>query len=140
MNIGKDVCFRIIVLSWYVPRSEIAWSYGNSIFSFLRNLQTVLHSAYTNFKCFLRCSLMGLWENFFGVYIRSWTAESWREFILNLTKCAKFHLVNTSDSNVDGDSGLATRNPEFSEGQEVVSHLRWAPTLRDPLGTVGKLL
>ena len=33
MNIGVHVSFRIIVLSGYMPRSGIAESYGNSIFS-----------------------------------------------------------------------------------------------------------
>ena len=37
MNIGMHVSFWIIVLSSYIPRSGIAVSYGNSIFSFLRN-------------------------------------------------------------------------------------------------------
>ena len=32
------------VLSGYIPRNVIAPSYGNPIFSFLRNIQAVLHS------------------------------------------------------------------------------------------------
>ena len=35
MNIGVHVSFRIRVFSGYMPRSGIAGSYGNSIFSFL---------------------------------------------------------------------------------------------------------
>ena len=95
MNTRVCVSVRYSVISFvYIPRSEIAGSYGRSIFNFLKKLHIVFHSDWNNLYFYQHCtsfhfpqySCQHLLSHFLDD-IWFWWTFSWLLVMLSIISC-----------------------------------------------------